>query len=268
MTADLWPLDARAIDTHVHVDAVDYRPIEDFTSFWAPRRAVLSEHFASPSSDYTASLVAARPDLYRGLLLLRAETADDPGLEQVLAAPDRFGLRVRLRADSDLNAAMPAIDAVAQRRGFISLHCTWTIMRGSALPALLDRYPDLDVRIEHFGSWPYDEHRHFDRVGNDLFSRPSVYTMISSQYAFTAEPYPYPAAARVIREYLDAVGTTRTMWSTDWNRNDLDPARGDDYLHESADFLARVIDEGDAPQVLFRTAERFFRFESAEGMVP
>lgn len=268
MTAGLWPIDVRAIDTHVHVDAVDYRPIEEFIAFWGPRRAVLSEHFASQSSDYITRQADARPDLYRGLLLLRPEATDNVNLERVLAAPDRLGARVRLRTDSDLDAVAPAIDAIANQRGFVSLHCTWQVVRGSALLALVDRHPELDIRIEHFGSWPYDEHPHFDRVAEEIFSRPSVYTMISSQYAFTAEPHPYPAAARVVREYVEAVGAKRAMWSTDWNRNDLDPARNDGYLHEAAAFLERVVDVDDAPQVLFRTAERFFRFEPAGDATP
>lgn len=268
MTISFWPADPRTIDTHVHVDSVDYRPVEEFTAFWGSRRAVLSEHFTSPSSDYITRLIDARPNRYRGLLLLHPGAAEDPGLRRVLAQPDRLGARVRLRTDDDVVAAAPAIDAIARRGGFVSLHCTWTVMSGTELPTLLDRHPALDVRIEHFGSWPYDEHPHFDGMARDVFRRPSVYTMISSQYAFTTEPHPYPAATRITKEYLEEVGPERVMWSTDWNRNDLDPARGDDYLHEAAEFLEQVVGADHAPQVLFRSAERFFRFPLTGELTP
>lgn len=268
MTVDIWPLDTRTIDTHVHVDAVDYRPIEEFTAFWGSRRAVLSEHFASASSDYIAALVDAHPELYRGLLLLRSGDRDDPALQRVLSAPDRHGARVRLRTDPDVRGVAPALKAIAERDGFVSLHCTWTIMQGAALPRLLDELPDLDVRIEHFGSWPYDEQRDLAPAARDVLARPAVFTMISSQYAFTAEPFPYPSAATVTGEYLRVIGAERVMWSADWNRNDLDPTHSADYLQEAARFLAQVVDPADIPQVQFRTAERFFRFPPAGDTAP
>ena len=265
MANELVSIPSRAVETHVHVDLTAYRPVEEFLSVWGERRAVLSEHLASADSEYIVRLVRDAPERFRGLLLLERDLPDSTRVDVILREPHLFGARIPVHSMSDVAALDALLSGLDRRMGFASLHCTWSVASSASLLEVVHKHSGVDIRIEHFGSWAYDKSPRFAGPARNLLSAPNVYTMVSGQYAFTSEKFPYPRASAVMRQYVHEVGASRLMWSTDWNRNDLDSGRSENYVEESFDLLGDLFSESETRDVLWRTAERFFRFVPAKG---
>ena len=83
------------------------------------------------------------------------------------------------------------------------------------LARLLDRFPDLDVVVDHMADARPDRPEEI-RAVLDLARYPNVYVKISHTWSISSQGYPWPDTHDMVEAVYQAFGGRRIMWSTDW----------------------------------------------------
>jgi predicted TIM-barrel fold metal-dependent hydrolase len=141
---------------------------------------------------------AAAPGVVGARIMLTAGEfeADDPGLNQILAAGAKAGIPVN-------------------------------IMASGKLPLLLDlarRNPDTQIVIDHVGLAqpfvPPAPPGPFADLANVIAaaSAENVAIKISGACTLSHQPFPYPDIWESLNKVFDAFGFDRCLWGTDWTR--------------------------------------------------
>ncbi|MEK7751236.1 MAG: amidohydrolase family protein [Acidobacteriota bacterium] len=81
--------------------------------------------------------------------------------------------------------------------------------------ALIEKFPDLTVVIDHMADCPVDQPRELDKL-IALARFPKVFVKISHTWSLSREPYPYRDAQEHVKRLHAAFGPQRLMWATDW----------------------------------------------------
>ncbi len=89
------------------------------------------------------------------------------------------------------------------------------ITRIPEVGALVAKYPDLTVVIDHMADCPVDQPKELDKL-IALRRYPKVFVKISHTWSLSRQPYPYLDAQELVRRLYDAFGPQRLMWGTDW----------------------------------------------------
>lgn len=174
---------------------------------------------------YRASEEAVRRHPSRFAYVGRIDPAD-PDMERLIAEtrshPGRLGLRVdQPPAAIFASGGYRPFFTVAARHGVP----VWTVLPGR-LPELvpyLEAFPDLRVVVDHAGM--------LERGDNDparpfhsldallaLARYPNVAVKWGHVTEWSHEPFPYGDALRQLRRVLDAFGSKRVMWESDWTQ--------------------------------------------------
>ncbi len=82
------------------------------------------------------------------------------------------------------------------------------------IAALIERYPDLTVVIDHMADASLDE-PHQIRGLLTMARYPKVYVKISHLWSLSKHPYPYADAFVLLKMVYDPFGPRRLMWCTD-----------------------------------------------------
>ena len=132
------------------------------------------------------------------------------------------------------------------------------------LVPLLERYPDLDVVIDHMA------HAHAPGAGPHVLQRlldlaryPRVYVKISHTWAVSDETYPWRDTHAAVEQVYQTFGPRRIMWGTDWPVC-LADTEYDKPLPSVRDEMAFITDE-DMEWVLGKTALQLWTFEPSGG---
>ncbi len=80
---------------------------------------------------------------------------------------------------------------------------------------LIERYPDLDVVIDHMADCPIDQPAELKKLVA-LARFPRVYVKISHTWSLSRQPYPFRDTHDQVHKLYDAFGPQRLMWGTDW----------------------------------------------------
>lgn len=80
---------------------------------------------------------------------------------------------------------------------------------------LIDRYPDLDVVIDHMADCPPDQPDELAKL-LDLARFPRVFVKISHTWSISKEEYPYRDTWDQVKKLYASFGPERLMWGTDW----------------------------------------------------
>ena len=83
------------------------------------------------------------------------------------------------------------------------------------LARLLERYPDLDVVIDHMADVHPDD-AEGRRVLTGMARFPRVYVKISHTWSISQEDYPWRDTHGPVEEVYQSFGPQRIMWGTDW----------------------------------------------------
>ena len=195
---------------------------------------------------------------------------EDPAAPDHLSQWTEQGLRgVRLSPSEDASGdwfagpLMSPLFARAQALGVPMLLLT-TPPRLDDLVPLLDRYPDLDVVIDHMA------HAHEPGAGPpqavdrliDLARYPRVYIKISHTWTVSEERYPWRDTHVVVEQAYQAFGARRIMWGTDWPVC-LAQTEYDKPLPSVRDEMTFIADE-DMEWVLGKTALQLWPFDTVE----
>ena len=83
------------------------------------------------------------------------------------------------------------------------------------LARLLDRFPGLDVVVDHMADARPDRPNEIQAV-LDLARYPRVYVKISHTWSISKQSYPWSDTHAMVKAVYDAFGGDRIMWGTDW----------------------------------------------------
>jgi L-fuconolactonase len=132
--------------------------------------------------------------------------------------------------------------------------------------------PDLPVVLNHLGFCQQGYQR--DEYGRpriptelppptlptvlDLARHANVHVMVSGQYAFSKEPYPYPDLTEVIRAVYEAYGADRLLWASDYPWIAEEP--GYEAQLQLVDHYLPDLTSQERAAIMGGTAARLFRF--------
>jgi L-fuconolactonase len=81
--------------------------------------------------------------------------------------------------------------------------------------ALIEKFPDLTVVVDHMADCPVDQPRELAKL-IALARFPKVFVKISHTWSLSRMPYPYLDAQEHVKRLYAAFGPQRLMWATDW----------------------------------------------------
>jgi predicted TIM-barrel fold metal-dependent hydrolase len=241
---DRAAISPRGVDALVPADRT--ATIEGFTERLArigAHRAVLVP--LDHHDEYVAGCIAAEPDRFRAVAVAGevelGRTDRDPveALRARLEAMPAVAVRTQWLGDpgDDLedSPAMPMLRELADR-GLV----LWSYLppeQAPLLEPLIRALPTLRIVLNHFGFTPNG--MRVDAAGRPWFAsgitadaearvlrladHEPVHLMVSGHYALSHEAPPYADLAAVTGRLLDAYGTERAMWGSDFPWIDDDP---------------------------------------------
>src|SRR5580704_977823 len=81
--------------------------------------------------------------------------------------------------------------------------------------ALIERFPDLTVVIDHMADCPVDKPTELEKL-IALARYPKVFVKVSHTWSLSRQPYPWLDAQEHVKRLHAAFGPQRLMWATDW----------------------------------------------------
>ena len=118
-------------------------------------------------------------------------------------------------ADADLRHHMHPFEVACANGKFISIDLADGAAQTDMLQDIIDRFPELQIAIGHFGMVTREGWRSQIRLAKNqnVFIESGGITWL-----FHKEFYPYPSAVQAIREAADEVGFEKLMWGSDYPR--------------------------------------------------
>ena len=205
------------IDGYSHCGISKYVPVEDVLETMRAAgvaRAVLCQHLGEYDNGYLESVVAEYPDTFRAVCLVDPGSGDWRGaLHSAHASRGFRGLRV-VAATLLENPALCA-EAVALGLTLVVWAEHGVTDMVAPLRALCADHPDGRIVITHLGA---------PRVENGaivagwellaLADEPGVFVTLSGQSMFC--DYPYNEVNELVVRVIDAFGTGRVMWGSNY----------------------------------------------------
>ena len=231
----------------------------------------------SAHDGYLAECLRVHPGRFAGVGVLDPERSGDADdLRRRFTESGIRGLRVHHLGDTGATSAAgldawPVLDALDELGGVL-----WLYVPGEQLdllPLVLDRLPGLDVVLNHLG-WPLPDDFDVDDLGRPsvggpippptlpavqrLAAHPGVRVMLSGEYAFSHEDFPYSDLGGLVRAVYDAYGADRMLWASDypWIR---EVPGYEAQLHLVDHYLPDLSEAGRA-DIMGGTAARLFGF--------
>jgi len=217
------------IDAYAHCGREKYLPVEALEAIMrnaGVERAVLCQHLGQFDNSYIASLLGSRPGRFAGVALID-HYAD--GWEESLSEIVQLGFR-GLRITSDALRERPALAHAAASAGLSQVLYAPEGIGAIAEPLrqLSSAHPQIAFVISHLGN-PAVEDGVMSRGEEllDLADLPNVDVLLSGLAMFC--PFPHRPLDRLVRKVVEAFGSERVMWGSNF------PVGGDtppDYLRE------------------------------------
>ena len=131
------------------------------------------------------------------------------------------------------------------------------VTRMPDVAALVDRFPELTVVIDHMADSPLDQPRELEKL-IALKRYPRVFVKISHTWSLSKQSYPFLDSQQQVKRLYEAFGPKRLMWGTDWPM--VEPycgyARALAVVRDEMKFL----NEDDKSWILSKTIERVWPF--------
>jgi predicted TIM-barrel fold metal-dependent hydrolase len=81
--------------------------------------------------------------------------------------------------------------------------------------ALIAKYPDLTLVIDHMADCPVNQPKELEKL-IALSRYPKVFVKVSHTWSLSRQPYPWLDAQEHVKRLHQAFGPERLMWATDW----------------------------------------------------
>ena len=131
------------------------------------------------------------------------------------------------------------------------------ITRMPDVQALMERYPDLTLVIDHMADCPVDQPAELEKL-IALKRYPKVFVKISHTWSLSKQPYPWLDAQEHVKRLHASFGPQRLMWGTDWpvSKKETDYGHTLSVVRDDMKFL----NAEDKSWMLSRTIERVWPF--------
>jgi L-fuconolactonase len=170
-------------------------------------------------NSYLAAVLKQYPGYFKGVC--RVDPLDPAAPDHLSRLCQEEGFRgVRLSPSGDANGdwilgpLMPPLWKRCQ-----SLEVPMTLLapigRIPDIGALIDKFPDLTVVIDHMADCPVTRLEELEKLAA-LVRYPKVFVKISHSWSLSKEAYPWRDAQRLVKRLYDTFGPKRLMWATDW----------------------------------------------------
>jgi L-fuconolactonase len=242
---------AMIVDGHVHL----FRPLSPrypraVHELYPADREASSKHFValmkeqgvshavvvplSPGDEYLIECRADFPQLFTGIGVNDIESADPAADAERRSAQGISGLRVSRLGDPDARRAseltlFPLVERMAELGMKLWFYSTPDQL--APLAKVAEELPQLDIVLNHLGFCPSGmtvrenglPWAEVDGVPPSTFQTvlelerfPNVYVMVSGQYGFSREPYPYDDLAPILVGLYERYGPRRLFWASDY----------------------------------------------------
>lgn len=168
---------------------------------------------------YAAHAIKTYPDKFMAVCRVNPEDPEAP--DHLSYWTEECGFRgVRLSPSADAAGDWfkgPLMDPIFKRAETLGVPMLILCAppRLTDLVHLLERYPNLDVVIDHMAdcrpSNPHDVRKLLD-----LARYPRVYVKISHTWSISEQAYPWADTHALVEQVYQTFGGPRIMWSTDW----------------------------------------------------
>jgi L-fuconolactonase len=169
-------------------------------------------------NSYVARVLKQYPGYFMGVCRVNPEDPAAPDQLSKLVEQGFRGVRISPAADATgdwINGdLMPPLWQRAQALKVPMLVYT-SITRIPDVARLIEKYPDLDVVIDHMADCPVDQPRELDKL-LALARYPRVHVKISHTWSISKQPYPWLDAQEHVKRLYAVYGPRRLMWGTDW----------------------------------------------------
>jgi L-fuconolactonase len=237
MSATELAADYRIIDPHVHVWKHDpefpfaqeaHPPARDATpetllglmkANGVSRTVIIQVIHYRYNNSYLAAVLKRYPQYLQGVC--RVDPLDAVAPDHLSRLVEDQGFRgVRLSPGADAagdwirGPLMPPLWSRCQQLK-VPMTLLVPIVRAPDAGALIDRFPDLTVVIDHMADCPVDKPAELEKL-IALARYPKVFVKVSHTWSLSHQPYPYLDAQEHVKRLHAAFGPQRLMWATDW----------------------------------------------------
>jgi L-fuconolactonase len=212
-------------------------------------------------NSYLAAVLKRYPQFFRGVARVNPEDPAAPDHLSRLVKEQGFqGVRLSPAADASGDWIRgPLMPPLWKRCNDLQTPMTLLapITRIPDIQALVERYPDLTVVIDHMADCPVDQPEELNKL-IALARYPKVFVKISHIWSLSKQGFPWLDAQAHVKRLHQAFGPQRLMWATDWPvclANATYPQTLA-VVREHMDFL----NEEDKRWMLSKTIERVWKF--------
>ena len=209
---------------------------------------------------YVADVLKRYPRYFMGVCRVNPEDPAAPDQLSKLVEQGFRGVRISPAADASgdwVNGdLMPPLWRRVQSLKVPMLVYTSTA-RIPAVGRLIERYPDLDVVIDHMADCPVDQPHELDKL-LALARYPRVYVKISHTWWISKQPYPWLDAQEHVKRLYAVYGPQRLMWGTDWPVHEAKTVYSKTLSVVRDDM--KFLNEEDKSWILSRTIEKLWPF--------
>lgn len=270
----------RIIDPHVHVWVRDPRypwakettnpPDEDATpemllelmrAHGVERTVIIQVIHYRWDNSYLADVLRRYPQYFQGVARVNPEDPEAPEhLARLMALPGFHGVRISPAGDARGDWIRGPLMGPLWKRCH-ELRVPMTVLapvtRMPDVAALVEKFPDLTVVIDHMADCPLDQPQELRKL-RALARYPKVFVKISHTWSLSREPYPYRDAQEQVKRLYDVFGPQRLMWGTDWPlvERHCGYAKALALVRDEMKFLT----EEDKSWILSKTVERVWPF--------
>jgi predicted TIM-barrel fold metal-dependent hydrolase len=131
------------------------------------------------------------------------------------------------------------------------------ITRMPDVQALIEKYPDLTLVIDHMADCPVSQPEELEKL-IALKQYPKVFVKISHTWSLSKQPYPWLDSQEYVKRLHASFGPQRLMWGTDWpvSKKDTDYAHTLSVVRDDMKFL----NAEDKHWMLSKTIEKVWPF--------
>jgi L-fuconolactonase len=271
--------DYRILDPHVHVwkhdpefpfaagahpperDAAPETLLELMKANGVARTVLIQVIHYRYDNRYTGSVLKRYPQFFQAVCRVDPQ---DPASPDHLSQLTEQGFRgVRLSPGGDAAGDWirgPLMPPLWKRCEQLKVPMTVLapITRMPDMQALIEKYPDLTLVIDHMADCPVDRPQELDKL-IALEHYPNVFVKVSHTWSLSKQKYPWLDAQELVKRLHAKFGPRRLMWATDWPIIEQSGARYEQALHVVRDDM-KFLNAEDKRWMLSQTIERVWPF--------
>ncbi len=228
----------RVIDSHVHVWKKDPQypwaketarpPANDATAEMlldlmkangVDRTVIIQVIHYRWDNRYLADVLKRYPTTFRGVARVNPESPAAPDdLSRLVSEQGFHGVRISPGGNASGDwIAGPLMPPLWKRCATLKVPMTVLapVTRMPEVGRLIERFPELDVVIDHMADSPLDKPQMLDLL-IALKRYPKVFVKVSHTWSLSKQPYPYLDSQEQVKRLYDTFGPRRLMAGTDW----------------------------------------------------